>query len=581
MHFIFSNKYRELSLLIVLLLTLASVTAAENQVHDLNSISKQAIGKMTYYFQEPDQSLTFQQALDAQKQNQFIQNHSDVLNFGIGAPPIWITVAIQNNSTQHVQRKILIDNSWLDDIQVYIRHRNAGVTNQYRIGDKYPFSDRPEAKRTFQVDALFLPGISDVYLRVATSDPMVIPVYLLTTDEANEVSQLTEYSYAFGYGYLLALLAYNAMLFFALHNLRYLLYAFFLGAFTLGNISYTGHGFMWVWPNLVVWQDWAQSFLMILFGASGLIFALNFLEIKQHAPRIYYLVNQSIIITFVLFIVMLILNNPVWALYTAFCFIFIYILLMLTLGLLTIKYDNQSARYFLLAIVTGTTGSAITAASTMGLIPFNNWSFRAVETGMLLEATLLALALALRIRRTEKEKTGAEKLAKIDHLTELNNRRSFYDSAIGLWSTAERYDRVLSIIIIDLDDFKTINDKYGHTHGDQVLIESGRLLMNSIRKGDITARWGGEEFILLLPESNIEDAAIFAERLREKFQTLNIVCGDKTIKITASFGVAQKNVEDISIDALIARADKALYQAKDNGKNQVIVSSQEEIIQNT
>jgi diguanylate cyclase (GGDEF)-like protein len=579
MNFIFSRKCQEVFLFLALLLSLGSVTAATDQPYDLNSISSQAIGKLTYYFQESDQSLTLQQALAAHKQNHFIQNHSDVLNFGIGAPPVWITVAIQNNSTQHVQRKFLIDTSWLNDIQVYIKHRDTGEIQQYQLGDKYPFSDRPEAGRTFQVDALFLPGTSDIFLRVASPDPMVIPVYLLTADDANEISQIASLSYAFGYGYLIALLAYNAMLFFALRNLRYLLYAIFLGSFTFANISYTGHAFMWIWPTLVEWQGWAQPLLMVLFGSSGLAFALNFLEIRQHASRFYYLVIFCIVTTIILLFLTYTLNNQVLALYIAFVFIFIFVLLMLTLGLLTINYDNQSARYFLLAIVAGTTGSAITAASTMGLIPFNNWSFRAVEIGMLLEATLLALALALRIRRTEKEKTGAEKLAMIDPLTELNNRRSFYVNAAGLWSTAERYERALSIIIFDLDDFKTTNDKYGHTYSDQVLIKTGALLMNSIRKGDIIARWGGEEFILLLPESNSRDAEIFAERLRKNIQQLKVACGDKAIHITASFGVAQKIVEDISIDALIARADKALYQGKENGKNQVIVSSQEETSQ--
>lgn len=579
MNFIFSRKYQEVFLFLALLFSLGSVTAATDQPYDLNSISTQAIGKLTYYFQESDQSLTLKQALAAHKQNHFIQNHTDVLTFGIGAPPVWITTAIRNSSTQDVQRKILIDTSWLDDIQVYVKHRETGNIQQYHVGDKYPFSDRPEAERTFQIDALFLPGTSDMFLRVASPDPMVIPVYLLTAEDANEISQITEFSYAFGYGYLIALLAYNVMLFFALRNLRYLLYAIFLGSFTFVNISYTGHAFMWVWPTLVEWQGWAQPLLMVLFGSSGLAFALNFLEIKQHASRFYHLVIFCIVTTIILLFLTYTLSNQVLALYIAFVFIFIFVLLMLTLGLLTINYDKQSARYFLLAIVAGTTGSAITAASTMGLIPFNNWSFRAVEIGMLLEATLLALALALRIRRTEKEKTGAEKLAMIDPLTELNNRRSFYVNATGLWSTAERYERALSIIIFDLDDFKTINDKYGHSYGDQVLIETGKLLINSIRKGDIIARWGGEEFILLLPESNSRDAEIFAERLRKNVQQLKVACGDKAIHITASFGVAQKIVEDISIDALIARADKALYQGKENGKNQVIVSSQEETSQ--
>lgn len=556
-----------------LLFTVSVVNAEQNQIHDLDSVSEQPIGNIAYYLQESDQPLNFSQILDAHEQNRFIQGHSRVLTFGIGASPVWITLAVKNNGEHDKHRKLLVDTSWLDEIQIYIRHRDTGRLQQYHTGDNHLFSTRPEAKRTFQFDVLLLPGVSDIFLKVATPDPMVIPIYLLNEDAANKRSLKFQYSYGFGYGYLLALLAYNAMLFFGLRDLRYLLYAIFLSAFTIMNISYTGHGFMWIWPELVEWQRWAQPTLMILYGSTGLIFALHFLDIKKYSSRMYYFINYFMSAIITLFIFTVIFNNQTLALFTSFGFISVFVLLMLILGVVGVIHGNPSARYFLLAVFAGIIGAALTTASTWGFIPFNNWTFRAVEIGMLVEATLLALALAYRFRYVEEQQLKAEKLAQIDPLTELNNRRSFYDKAINVWGTAKRYNRMPSVILFDIDDFKALNDNFGHVCGDNALTETGKLLLSSIRTGDIVARWGGEEFILLLPESHLQDAAAFAERLREKIAALNLNCGDQAPHFTASFGVTQRTQQDVSIDALIERADKALYEAKSKGKNQVVLYS--------
>lgn len=547
--------------------------ATAPQAHDLDAIDAQPLGNITYYLQESDQTLSLEQVLAAYEQNRFIENRSRVLTFGIGAAPVWISLTVNNKHAQDQQRTLLVDTAWLDHVQVYIRHRETGELQHYQTGDNYPFAQRPETKRTFHFDVLLPPGVSEIFIKVATPDPMVIPLYLLNHEEADQMSLSLQYSYGFGYGYLIALLAYNAMLFFGLRDRRYLLYALYLGSFTIVNISYTGHGFMWLWSESVEWQRWANQVLMILCTCIGLTFALYFLDIKQHSRRIYYSVNGFIAATVALFFAAFVFKHQVFAILTAFNFVSAYVLLMLILGIAGVIYGNPSARYFLMAVVAGVIGFALTAMATRGLIPFNNWTFRAAEMGMLVEATLLALALAYRFRYVEAQHLKAERLAQIDPLTTLNNRRSFYDRANSLWSIAERHQRTLSVILFDLDDFKAVNDNFGHLCGDEALVATADVLLGSIRKGDTAARWGGEEFILLLPESHLQEASAFAERLREKIEALSVSYNSHAIQFTASFGVAERNEEDASIDALIARADKVLLEAKSKGKNQVAVCS--------
>ncbi len=543
------------------------------RVQDLDAINDQPLGKLSYYLQESDQALDIQQALAAHQENRFTPAHSSVLTFGIGAAPVWISLSVSNQQDQAQARTLIIDTSWLDQIQLYIKHRDTGETLYYQVGDNYPFSQRPLLNRNFRFALQFDPGISDIFIRVATPDPFVLPIYLLDENQVQGMTTLTQYSYGFGYGFLIALIAYNAMLFFGLGDRRYLLYSLYLATFTVTNLSYTGHGFMWLWPQYTEWQRWGQPILMLLTASTGLTFALNFLDIKKYSPRIYYLVNSAIVIALTVFIAAFILHDQSVALLTAFVFVFALAIIMLLLGIAGLIYRNPSARYFLLAVVIGAIGLSTTAAAVWGLIPFNQWTFRAAEIGMLSEATLLALALAYRFRYFEKQKLAAEQLSMLDHLTKLDNRRSFHIKAEVAWKNSKRYQHYLCIILFDLDDFKALNDTFGHSGGDQALIATANMLLESIRKGDTAARWGGEEFLLLLPQSCLEEAEKFAFRVREKIEAIHIKHNSRDISFTASFGVAQQSEDEHSIETLIAKADKALYEAKSKGKNQVVTYS--------
>jgi len=159
--------------------------------------------------------------------------------------------------------------------------------------------------------------------------------------------------------------------------------------------------------------------------------------------------------------------------------------------------------------------------------------------------------------------------ATTDQLTGCYNRKMFHDLLVAETARASRHGTQFSLIIFDIDDFKSVNDTYGHLVGDAVLKALSAVASGSIRKNDVFARWGGEEFTVLLTETDVQGAIVVAEKLRRKIAAHDF--GEPGHK-TCSFGVAEFSSEK-DINSIVYYADKALYQAKENGKNQVVVYS--------
>jgi diguanylate cyclase (GGDEF)-like protein len=165
-----------------------------------------------------------------------------------------------------------------------------------------------------------------------------------------------------------------------------------------------------------------------------------------------------------------------------------------------------------------------------------------------------------------KEKT---RLAFRDQLTNLYNRHGLYEWFMYALSKREEEGISLALIVLDVDNFKVINDKYGHQVGDIVLKKMGVVLAEQIRKIDIAARWGGEEFLILLPHSDIETACEAAERIRKMISGYSFV---PELRVTASFGVVTYQ-EGESLEAFVSRGDTFMYQAKRQGKDRVVCTS--------
>ena len=162
------------------------------------------------------------------------------------------------------------------------------------------------------------------------------------------------------------------------------------------------------------------------------------------------------------------------------------------------------------------------------------------------------------------------KMATIDPLTEINNRRTFMHVGEEMFAYAKRYQKVFSVILMDIDFFKKINDTYGHQVGDKVLKAVAKLLKEQLRESDILARYGGEEFIVLVPETDINAALLIAENIRHAVEKIAITTDKETVRCTLSLGVSQYHQEITSLDELVNIADQALYRAKHNGRNNVV-----------
>lgn len=170
-------------------------------------------------------------------------------------------------------------------------------------------------------------------------------------------------------------------------------------------------------------------------------------------------------------------------------------------------------------------------------------------------------------------------LASTDSLTQLYNRRFLMDSFKRELTICERRESdadAVSCIILDLDHFKQVNDLHGHQMGDDVLVKVAQVIVQSLRDYDIAGRYGGEEFMLILPNTAIDIAQLVAERCREKVASLEWPINTaETLTVTASFGVATCAVgQKVSINNMIKAADDAMYQAKDNGRNCVVLAEQ-------
>jgi diguanylate cyclase (GGDEF)-like protein len=231
------------------------------------------------------------------------------------------------------------------------------------------------------------------------------------------------------------------------------------------------------------------------------------------------------------------------------------------------------------------TGTAAAAAPAVA----RDWTGYALGVAALSGMALLVFALLLRVRRlvdalaseqalrrqVERalldSRAELDRMATTDRLTGLLNRRKFEELATIEIGRARRYQHPLALILLDIDDFKSINERFGHELGDMLLGELAQRIRNSIRQSDFAARWGGEEFLILAPRASCGDAIALAEKLRHLIATTRF---HAVSQITASVGVATLQPTD-ALRQMVARADQALARAKVAGPDQLALEGEE------
>jgi len=205
--------------------------------------------------------------------------------------------------------------------------------------------------------------------------------------------------------------------------------------------------------------------------------------------------------------------------------------------------------------------------------PHTTWILSLGVLPLLASALVLGLFAYVMIQLRDREQRLKE-MVRTDYLTGVQNRRSFMERAELEFARAKRFGNPFSIVMLDVDHFKRVNDNHGHSTGDEVLKVVAHVLDGEIRRHDVIARYGGEEFALLLAETDEAQAGTMAERCRRRIEGARLVVGGAAIRVTASVGIASYPREGVSkIDQLIDLADKALYQAKESGRNQTVIAA--------
>jgi len=555
----------------ILWVLIASERLHAAPVLDVQQSYTSPIGLHFEIYRDPAHS-SWRQALAAYGDDSYQASEEKIPNFGLDAGGHWMFAKLINQTGEAQLRHLVVDNAWLDYIELYQLDSKQELLAKAINGDQYPRSSIRSDDVNFVFRLRVPAGQSYLLLRVETPDPSPIPLRFYSLAEHEKFKDMRMFSYGACLGFILALMAYNFMLFVGLGERSHLNYSIFLVAFVLMAVAYSGYGMQYFYPTATQWAQWSHPIHMILYGICGLLFASSFLGLRQKNPIIFRAIISVIIVMACAVAITYWFDSRALMMKLTFVFAVSYSLAMIALGCLSVQSGSKGARYFLVAVIAGALGAASTTLACLGLIPFNEWTFRGVEIGLLIEATLLALALAARFIEVESQSAKMRELAFQDGLTGLSNRRAFSVQSSTLWNSNLRASRPLCVVMLDIDNFKSFNDSYGHGVGDRALQMMGRVLSNQARKGDVAARLGGEEFVVLLPDTNLDEAIQIAERIRVRISEMTIEQAGERLSITCSLGVAESRQGDGSITVVVERADVALYESKHQGRNLVTAS---------
>lgn len=423
---------------------------------------------------------------------------------------------------------------------------------------------------------------------------------------------LTDF-YLFYSGIMLFILLLVSFLFSIIRDKIYIYYIAYVFSFIVW-ISTVASTYLLV--GLPAWYEGlhATGTLVVLFLA---MFSSSFLELKEKAPKIYKIFKAFALVS-ILFTISITLKVPYADLFfNLYASVFFTTLLVVSLKAVQENYV-ENTKFYLIALLIYMPGMGLMTLTFNGLVPNNDFTRYLYIVGSFTEIVFFSYILVTRYNQNRNQKLRYQKEllhekskteiyleaaivertqelqemnkqlqfqtkeleetkeqliieASTDALSKLYNRRYFMEVSKPIIETAKRYTQDLSLFMIDIDNFKNVNDTYGHEVGDRAIVSCSNTLKIIARYSDIVTRYGGEEFIILLPQTSLEDGLRLAERVREAINKTPIKASDtQNISISISIGVTQLNhEEDTLIGDLIQRADKALYLAKDAGRDTV------------
>ncbi len=542
---------------------------------------------------DPDNRWTVEEVSSPSFASAFSPVQSPTLNLGIVRTTVWLRFTIEGNppgvSRGPSYQPWLLDLGWhfFDCAEFYLL-RPVSADGQQKI-EKFSFGEiyHPFAgKRADKAGVVVrLPRLSSseqaVYLKLSADGVFFLHPTLCTVRNYLESSTLRMLWFGLYFGILTALLLYNLFLYFCLRDRSYLWYVtsiaaiglYFLGA---NRLTYE---YLTDFPPVA-----AMRFNLGLLGismAALLLFVRSFLQVREKVPLL-----DRIILGVILFQVAVMV--PVFFAPMVFlhqCYLLlggILPLLVITTAVVCWRKGYHPARFLVLSWVLYGFSGMIYILTFCGVLPFTGLNLHSLQIGSALEAVLLSFALADRInllRREREELSRSERrhkeLAITDTLTGLYNLRYFRAQIDLELELADRLGQKLTLMMLDVDNFKLFNDRYGHPEGDKVLATLGRIMSSCVREKDIPCRYGGEEFAIILPGGQNSTAVEIYERINVELTRHSFGSdGEETGRVTLSIGVAE-HIPGEPAETLLRRSDQALYEAKARGRNQIIIASRE------
>jgi diguanylate cyclase (GGDEF)-like protein len=552
---------------------------------------------------DPEKSLDLSDIVNGKHKD--FQSVSEISNsFGFSKSAYWVHFSLHMNQDLQDSPLLQLKYPFFDHVTLYIPDGFGGYSKKV-TGDALPFAEREVNHRTYLFRLPSHKGqVRDYYMRLQTEGSTQISLSLWKAETFIEEVDGTNFLLGGYYGVMVLLMLTAFVSFWKIGDKLFLFYGLYLLSYILFQFSLNGFSYQYLWPELPWFTNRATAAFVGLVVVAGMLFAGSFLRIwgNRH-PRVkvlfYILIAWGAVGA-----LLSLFGDYVFAVkLSAVSGLFLPpIILIAILSSLAIGY--RPARYFLVAWCVFLFGVFVEGLLYLGLIPHSFLSVNAMQIGSVFEVVLLGYALMDRIgllridkekaivqaneylqqlnekleilvnERTKKLQEQNKKLGEIavqDSMTGLLNHKASLEFLRLRKSSAQRYGKNLAVIMLDIDRFKLINDRFGHPAGDEVLTIVAAVLKATLRETDGCGRYGGEEFLLILPESDAENACYLAERIKKNIEALKIPEIDN-IPVTASFGVAVFNPL-CPDENLISFADSALYDAKKAGRNRVVLSA--------
>lgn len=529
------------------------------------------------------------------------------LNFGFSASAYWLRVRLTPAGL--VPLGVLLDVAYpaLDRVDLHSLGQGAPVS--LSAGYTLPFSSRPFEHRQLVFPITLAPGAeTTVYLRVVSRSSLTVPLTLWSPSALHASDQRTYSVLALYFGMLLALGAYNLLLYFSLRDPLYLIYVAFLTSLAASQAGILGLAGQFVWPHWPHGGELIQPAGYCLAGLFGTLFSRRLLVTGEWAPQLDRMLAWIQTAFLCLAASALVWKWPGLPIAAALLGAVFSAMVVFT-GVLAFKNGRAVAPWYLAGGAMLLAGSIVFSLRGLGLIPSNFVTTNGMLIGSFFEMLLLSLSLADRIhgmrdetaqaqaqvlqarqsvvdvlqqseklleqriaeRTTELAHANAQlqhsqaaltALAHHDGLTGLANRTRLRDQLRQAVARSKRDGSLLAVLMIDLDGFKPVNDRYGHAAGDQLLQEIAQRLAGDVRATDTVARIGGDEFVVLLENvMDLDHARAIADKLvRQISQPCQFDA--TTVQVGASVGIALCPDQADDIDRLLQLADQDMYRVK-------------------